>query len=619
MFFTVAFSFVTPVKAETTELGTRLKTSNTFYLYKSSEKTLYINGWGDTPNLTNSTASIPWLEWPSGTIKRVVVSEGITSLGNYLFYNISPEEVVMPSTLKRIGKYALSCNNGVTKWELPFGLETIDSYAFYATSAMTEISLPSTLKTIGMRAFALCTGLKSVKIPPSVTKINTYAFYRCINLESVEFASLTQSVEIGLSAFIDCSMLKSVSVPRNALCAAESFGYINSTKKVEDFSMRVFENSTAHSYAMTNAIPYTLIDSVDVKCGVEYNDSFEEDSLNDVRFYTITPELTQQYVIYTNGDCDTCGELYHNGELIAESDDIDISNRGFCISAELIAGEEYTLYVKTIKMAADYTLMMYPKNITSFDVVSGNIGVLASDGKVRDGVRIYTLSNDMLDGFVFDVGFEDSSVYRMNYTRYIAGEYIKIIDEQNENPFTCGENTAHLSLAGNIADYKITVEHSYEYETIAPTEDEDGYDLFTCISCGDTYKENFVPTTAFSVTGLCVMDEDNFGRHDYNVPYNNAYITVDGRTYYINDDGTFEIHTFTDCWAVIHNNYGGNVTLKIDVSNGSYDYGIVTLEPYDLNKDGIVNAKDYALYYKYNYERLGEDYWRFGDNYYLMR
>ena len=71
------------------------------------------------------------------------------------------------------------------------------------------------------------------------------------------------------------------------------------------------------------------------------------------------------------------------------------------------------------------------------------------------------------------------------------------------------------------------------------------------------------------------MDEDYFGRHDYNVPYNNAYITVDGRTYNINDDGTFEIHTFENCWAVIHNNYGGNVTLKIDVSNGSYDFFLV--------------------------------------------
>ncbi len=619
MFFAVTFSFMTPVKAETTELGTRLKTSNTFYLYKSSEKTLYINGWGDTPNLSNSSASIPWLEWPSGTIQRVVVSEGITSLGNYLLYNVSAGEVILPSTLKRIGKYALSCNNGMTKWELPFGLETIDNYAFYATSAMTEISLPNSLKTIGMRAFAFCTGLKSVEIPPSVTRIDSYAFHRCINLESVEFTSLTQSVEIGLSAFIDCPLLKSVSIPENALCSAESFGYINSTTKVEDFSLRVFYNSTGYTYALANQIPYTLIDEIQIKCGVEYKDGFDESNLNDAKIYTIIPERTQEYVIYTNGECDTYAELYYNGELIAQSDDIDVSNRGFCISAELVEGQEYTLNVKTVKMAAEYTLMMYPKSITSFDVVSGGITASAADGKVRDGVRVYTLNNDMLDGFVFDVSFEDGSIYRMYYTRYIAGEYVSFVDAQKESPFTCGENTAYLSLGENTADYKFTVEHSYEFETIAPTEDEDGYDLFTCISCGDTYKDNYVPTTAFSVTGLCVMDENNFGRHDYNVPYNNAYITVDGRTYNINDDGTFEIHTFENCWAVIHNNYGGNVTLKIDVSNGSYDYGIVTLEPYDLNKDGVVNAKDYALYYKYNYERLGEDYWRFAENYYLLR
>lgn len=607
-----------PAKAETTQLGTRLKNSNTFYLYSYSEKTLYINGYGDIPNLSNSTASIPWLEWPSDRIKRVVVSDGITSLGNYVFYGVSAGEFVLPSSLKRIGRYALSNTGGMKKWSIPFGVEIIDDYAFYGCSSLEEVEIPPSVTSIGSSSFALCSKLKGVRIPSSVTNISSKAFYRCVNLQEVVFSSMTQFIDIGANAFLDCQKLLYVDLPRGAACLTNAFGYISATKMLEGFSMGVFRNSPGHSYAQDNQIPYTIIDSVYVECGVEYKNSFAADELDDTHFYKINVENSGQYVIYTNGECDTVGELFLDGESLCRNDDIDISNRGFCIRADLEAGTEYELRIKTVKMDAEYTLLMYPVGITGFNVLKGSITKSANESKIRDGVRIYTITPDMLNSFALVVSFADGSTYPMYYNRYIAGEYVEIVDEQKTTPFVCGENLAYLSLGGQRASYPFYVTHSYTSQTVAPTEDDDGYDLFTCISCGETYKDNFVETTSFVVTGLCVMDEDKFGRHEYDIPYNNAYITVDGRRYEINDDGTFAIRTFTDCWAVVHNDYGGNVTLKIDISNGSYHYGTIALEPYDLNRDGIVNAKDYAIYYKENYERLGEDYWRFGDNYYLL-
>ena len=37
--------------------------------------------------------------------------------------------------------------------------------------------------------------------------------------------------------------------------------------------------------------------------------------------------------------------------------------------------------------------------------------------------------------------------------------------------------------------------HNYTFSTVAPTESERGYTLFTCQECGDSYKANFVQPT----------------------------------------------------------------------------------------------------------------------------
>lgn len=203
--FFVATAFCVPFVASAQEYkGTQIKNSTTYYYYDAADKTLYINGNGDIPNLSNSKASIPWLEWESGKIQRVVVSEGITSLGDYVFYGVQAKEFVLPTTLKRIGTYSLSLTNGMTEWNLPFGIEIIDSNAFNNCVKMKSITLPKSVKTIGDRAFASCTSLESIVIPSSVEKVGSNAFYRCTSLSSAEFASPTQKTAVGSKAFYGC-------------------------------------------------------------------------------------------------------------------------------------------------------------------------------------------------------------------------------------------------------------------------------------------------------------------------------------------------------------------------------------------------------------------------------
>ena len=60
------------------------------------------------------------------------------------------------------------------------GITTIGVFAFYDCSALTSVTIPNSVTTIGGRAFTGCSELTSVTIPNSVTTIGGYAFYNCI-------------------------------------------------------------------------------------------------------------------------------------------------------------------------------------------------------------------------------------------------------------------------------------------------------------------------------------------------------------------------------------------------------------------------------------------------------
>lgn len=75
--------------------------------------------------------------------------------------------VVIPDTVKSIGRYAFSGCNGITSLELPEGLTSIEDEAFAGCTNLASINLPSTLLTIGNGAFE-GTVLSGLKLSESV-------------------------------------------------------------------------------------------------------------------------------------------------------------------------------------------------------------------------------------------------------------------------------------------------------------------------------------------------------------------------------------------------------------------------------------------------------------------
>ncbi len=99
---------------------------------------LTISGEGETEDYTlNITA--PWAVFRS-LIKSVSVGEGITTLGNFAFYNLT----------------------ALTSASLPSSLLKIGNYAFAGCSTLSGITIPVNVVSIGEKAFQNCTALTLV-------------------------------------------------------------------------------------------------------------------------------------------------------------------------------------------------------------------------------------------------------------------------------------------------------------------------------------------------------------------------------------------------------------------------------------------------------------------------
>ncbi len=79
--------------------------------------------------------------------KKVVIGEGVTTVGNCAFRDCEANELSLPSTLKVIGPWAFQYGK-YTEVTLPEGLREIGSEAF-SQAPLREITLPASVETIG--------------------------------------------------------------------------------------------------------------------------------------------------------------------------------------------------------------------------------------------------------------------------------------------------------------------------------------------------------------------------------------------------------------------------------------------------------------------------------------
>ena len=175
----------------------------------TKDGTLTIRGQGATADYQYGNS--PWYSYRS-QILQVVVEEGVTKLGNYLFYQCSNiGQVTLPNSVIGIGRYTFSYCNALTKLTLPDTLESIGAGAFYGCTSLTEMNLPNSVVNIEGAVFSSCTNLESVTLSKKMTVLGDNFFAGCSKLTHVEIPNSV--TKIGQYAFYYCAV-KDVVIPQ---------------------------------------------------------------------------------------------------------------------------------------------------------------------------------------------------------------------------------------------------------------------------------------------------------------------------------------------------------------------------------------------------------------------
>ena len=136
----------------------------------------------DITTIKNGSYSSPTFQGLESS--KVIIQEGITSIGQYAFRNCSSlTSIVIPEGITSIYSSAFHGCGGLTSVSLPSSLTSIKDWAFYGCSGLTSVSLPSKLRSIGPYAFSGCRSLTSVIIPEGVTSIGDSVFSSCSSLQ----------------------------------------------------------------------------------------------------------------------------------------------------------------------------------------------------------------------------------------------------------------------------------------------------------------------------------------------------------------------------------------------------------------------------------------------------
>ncbi len=109
-------------------------------------------------------------------IKKLVVQDGITEIGQYMFNGFAGEEVVIPETVTKINTYAFQNAKNIVKLVIPDSVaELANSNNVFKGASIQEIVLPSTWTKISTYTFVNST-IDKIVIPENITVIDNYAF-----------------------------------------------------------------------------------------------------------------------------------------------------------------------------------------------------------------------------------------------------------------------------------------------------------------------------------------------------------------------------------------------------------------------------------------------------------
>ena len=156
-------------------------------------------------------------------VKRIIVSKGITAIGEGAISYADTKEIVLPNTV-----------------------HTLDGRCFDGCEKLRTIRIPPKVTLIPYAAFRDCLSLRSVKLPYGLKKVEEDAFNGCNSLERIVIPDSVTRME--RHVFRNCQKLKTIVLPSDLKKADLSFDRCLALRKIKNRSSRTIKLNTVSGH-----------------------------------------------------------------------------------------------------------------------------------------------------------------------------------------------------------------------------------------------------------------------------------------------------------------------------------------------------------------------------------
>lgn len=526
-----------------------------YYILEDGESEFVINNDGIIKAYLGNEANI--------VVPDVVNGKEPRKIGPQVFSNSNIETITLPDTIESIGDDAFSNTNlkSVTANNLCF----LNKKCFYNCNQLSDIDL-SKVKEIGSEALYGC---KSLPKQPDFSSVDWVAekglagtYFNIVNLPNctktgenafdsckAEEIIMNKATSIGAQAFYNCSNLKTLYIPNATGLANDNFNGCTNIKlifapKIKSLRLSIPSNVTIYAYRLTSAsLPQKYLEYKYTIISPEY-----EPWMNNI------PEKYQSSITHIISDD------------IAQSKGAQIRTKdnglrfGFAFDENSI-GFDFKKYAENIEYGFVYTY----KSLNGLNDFQKNDSLRANDSTV------YTKSANKrnVEGTVSTYNAVFTGIPKDHLTDEVSARAYVCIDGMY---FYSPVITRSYSSASSADDYigieeadndiVFVHEHSFVKSIISPKCVEKGYTLYKCSKCTESYTENYI---------------DALG-HNYK---------------FVSTDNLKLTYKCSECDSTVTKTKS-ELPIFIDYVNTKVVRGNDNMY-LDLNNDGYINAKDYAL------------------------
>ena len=187
---------------------------------------------------------------------KIEIIDGTTVIDSLTFAGSKLKEIIIPASVKTIGRKAFYNCRQLAEVKLPYGLTNIQSEAFAGCSSLSVISLPESVTSVGSKTFAGCRMLYKLEIPLSASSIGRNVIDSCLAL-----TQLTAPVELlnNLQPVISTRILKNLETGGGLLNETGYQFLKNNIKSITQLDINKICDSSVADEFMTGAFQLITI------------------------------------------------------------------------------------------------------------------------------------------------------------------------------------------------------------------------------------------------------------------------------------------------------------------------------------------------------------------------